>query len=80
MKIRAYFKDHYTMLDAVDDAFAKAPKPDGISDEEWDTLKEGRAEDAKEHIAEKWMDYRWYLMVEFDTEAGTATVIPRGEQ
>jgi hypothetical protein len=79
MKVRAYFKDPDTMPDAVDDAVKKLPKPDGIDDDEWDSLKEGRAEDARSHISDKWMEYSEYLMVEFDTETGTATVLERGK-
>jgi hypothetical protein len=80
MKIRCYFKDPDTMPDAVDDAFKKAPKPDGISDDEWEDVKAARNDEARNHITDKWMEYSEYLMVEFDTDAGTATVIPRGKK
>jgi hypothetical protein len=78
MKVRCYFKDPDTMPDCVDDAYKKAEKPEGLDDREWELVKEQRAEATKEHISDKWMDYSEYLMVEFDTDAGTATVLERG--
>jgi hypothetical protein len=77
MKVRMTLKDPDTMSDAVDDAVKRLPKPDGVSDAEWESLKEGRAEEAKTIIAHGWMEYSEYLVVEFDTDAKTATVIPR---
>lgn len=76
MKIRVMLKDPDTMLDAVDEAFRKAPKPDGLADDEWRVIVEGRIDSTRAHIAHKWMPYSEYLMVEFDIDAGTATVIP----
>jgi hypothetical protein len=80
MKIRCNFKDPDTMPDAVVDAFSASEKPSGISDEEWGHIRQTRALEAQHAIARKWMEYSEYLMVEFDTDSGTATVIPRNEQ
>jgi hypothetical protein len=79
MKVRAYFKDPDTMPDAVDDSAKMLPRPDGISEREWELIREQRAEAAKDYIAGKWMEYSEYLMVEFDTDNGTAKVLQRGE-
>jgi len=78
MKIRAKFKDPDTMQDAVDDAVKHLPKPDGVSDEEWEGIRSDRADEAKDAIANQFMEYGEYLDVEFDTDAKTATVLPRG--
>jgi hypothetical protein len=80
MKIRCNFKDPDTMPDAVTDAYARYEKPSGISDEEWASIRQDRAQDVRAAIADKWMEYSEYIMVEFDTEAGTARVVPRNEQ
>lgn len=75
MKVRVTLKDPDTMHDAVDRAVVKLDRPDGVSQPEWEDICEGRAGAAKSVISEKWMEYGEYLVVEFDTEAGTATVI-----
>ncbi len=77
MKIRVNLKDPDTMGDAVDDACAKLPKPDGLTDAEWASIYAERAQQIKDDISTRWMAYGEYLLVEFDTEAQTATVIPR---
>lgn len=80
MKIRVTLKDPDTMHDAVDDAVGKMPPPDGVESEEWDRIRESRAEKVKEAISAKWMEYSEYLTVEFDTDAGTATVIANNDR
>lgn len=80
MKIRVTLKDPDTMQDSVDVAMAREPKPEGISTDEWKGIREDRAGAIKDDIADRWMSYGEYLVVEFDTEAGTATVIPNHEK
>lgn len=75
MKIRATFKDPDTMQDAVDDAYAEAPVPAHITEEEWAGIRESRATKAKHEITDRWMEYGEYITVEFDLEAKTATVL-----
>lgn len=75
MKIRVMLKDPDTMHDAVDDAFKRLDKPDGVEADEWAEIRETRARAAKEKISDKWMDYGEYLTVEFDLDAMTATVV-----
>jgi hypothetical protein len=79
MKVRCYFKDPDTMPDAVSDAVHKSERPSGISVGEWQSIKASRTCEVQSDIVDKWMDYGEYIMVEFDTDAGTATVIPRSE-
>lgn len=58
---------------------AKAlPKPDGVTASEWASICDDRALAAKDAIAEHWMEYAEYLDIEFDTDANTAIVLPRG--
>lgn len=78
MKVRVKFKDPDRMHDGVEDAVRALQKPEGISNTEWANLKGTRMEDAAAHITDKWMEYGEYLDVEFDTDAGTATVLPAG--
>lgn len=75
MKIRVTLKDPDALYESVDHAVRELSKPDGVSDAEWKTIKEDRAETDRAKIAAKWMKYSEYLTVEFDTESGTATVI-----
>lgn len=76
MKIRVTLKDPDAMPDAVTDAYARLSAPHGITDDEWQELRARRASEARASIAHAWMEYSEYLVVEFDTEAGTAVVIP----
>lgn len=79
MKVRLTLKDPDTMHDAVDEAVKELKKPAGVSQDEWQVILEKRAEEAKEAITEKWMEYSEYLTVDFDTDLGTARVVPRDE-
>ena len=79
MKVRVTLKDPDTMHDAVEAEMKRQPKPDGISDAEWFSIRENRAEDVRACISRTWMEYGEYLTVEFDTDAGTATVIPNAD-
>ena len=76
MKIRVTLKDPDTMADAVADAVAKDVKTlAGLSDSERQLIQGDRIAETQSVIADRWMLYGEYLTVEFDTEAGTATVL-----
>ena len=75
MKVRVLLKDPDSMADSVEEAVKRLPKPDGISKEEWQSIREGRAAEAVSEISDRWMEYGEYLEVEFDLDAKTATVI-----
>jgi len=60
------------MPDALDDACQRAAKDIATNPEECDEL----ADEACGYIAEGWMEYGEYIRVKFDTEKGTAEVIP----
>ena len=80
MKIRVTLKDPDTMSDAVEEAVRREVKKlEGLSKEERDDLVEGRTSEQRSKIVDGWMPYGEYLEVEFDTEAGTATVIPASD-
>lgn len=79
MKIRVALKDLDSMQDAVAEAYERAEKPEGIDADEWVDIRAERVRKAADGISDKWMPYGEYLYVEFDTEAGTATVLPASE-
>jgi hypothetical protein len=76
MKIKVTFKDPDTMHDAVVDAYAEEPCPSGVTKDEWSHIRQERAIATQCAISDKWVEYGEYIRVEFDTETGTATVIP----
>lgn len=77
MKIRVTLKDPDMMSDAVADAVAKEVKGlTNLNDRERQIIQGDRICEVQSDISEKWMEYGEYLVVEFDTDAGTATVIP----
>lgn len=76
MKFTVSIKDPDVLEDALREAanieVGKIEPP--ITDkEEWDILVECRMEKAGQAIS-KWVKYGEYFAIEFDTEAGTATV------
>lgn len=79
MKIRVTLKDPDTMPDAVDEAFAKVERPEGVEPDEWLDIRENRAGKVREQITDRFMEYSEYLVVEFDTDNWTARVVPCSE-
>jgi hypothetical protein len=77
VKIKVTLKDPDTMQDAVRDAVTRDVKALGLSARESALLIEDRTENESTEITHRWMEYGEYLSVEFDTEAGTATVVER---
>lgn len=79
MKFRVTFKDPDGVWDSIDNAAKmSAASVKGIDDDEREDLVESR----REHLdaaVEKWIKWSEYLTVEFDTDAGTATVIPTND-
>jgi hypothetical protein len=76
MKIRMQLKDPDGVSDSIQEAVEKSVAASGITDEdEREALFEARTEKAGKAIG-KWVEYGEYLTVEFDTDAGTATVVP----
>lgn len=73
MKIRITFKDPDAVTDAVENAI-KATRPDGLTDEEWTLVSEQRFGGLS---LAPFIEFHEYCTVEIDTDARTATVVPR---
>lgn len=73
MKVKITFKDPDGVHECVrEEVMESIPK--GLTDTEAGDLLETRTESV--HAALKqWIEWKEYLTVEFDTEAGTATVL-----
>ena len=79
MKFRVTMKDPDGPYDCIKDAAAESLKAiGGLSDDEREALIEKRRETLSV-FADRFMEYGEYITVEFDTEAGTATVVPRAK-
>jgi hypothetical protein len=66
-------KDPDVLQDAIEEALEN--KPAGLSEDEWEVVKDVRKEKISE-LCSKWFEYGEYLTVEIDTEAETCTVLP----
>ena len=76
MKFQVTMKDPDGPYECIQDsAKASIAEIEGLSPDERESLEEKRAE-ALTRVAGKWLKYGEYVTVEFDTEAGTATVVP----
>jgi hypothetical protein len=60
------------MPDALEHACRRAAKDIAVGPDERDEL----ADEAHGYITQGWMEYGEYIRVKFDTEKGTAEVIP----
>lgn len=80
MKFQVSIKDPDILRDSIKDAIKDEGFPDGLSDEEKEILEEHRLDSVYESITKTWVEYGEYYVIEFDTDAGTATVIPRDKQ
>lgn len=76
MKFKVTFKDPDGVYESLDEA-AEGLARDvvGVDDEERGEIAESRREKIKD-FTERWIEYGEYLTVEFDTDEGTATVVP----
>jgi hypothetical protein len=69
-------KDPDGVSSCIDDAVAKEVGGLGLEEEEREAVLTIRTEKMHEACS-KWFEYGEYLTVEIDTDAGTATVVPR---
>lgn len=77
MKFSVQLKDPDGFYDGVHDAVkAQIDELGKLSDDERESLEEIRMNSINEAI-DKWVEYNEYITIEFDTEANTATVVPR---
>lgn len=75
MKIRVTFKDPDVVADEIERCVSADVATLGLSKVEADAVAELRAEKVVEFVS-KWVKYGEYITVEFDTDAGTAVVVP----
>lgn len=77
MKLTITFKDPDGVYECIRQTVEEQLRDvEGIDDEERESLAEDRKESIEESIS-KWVKYREYITIEFDTDAGTATVVRR---
>lgn len=80
MKVRVTFKEPDAIGDAVNGAVkAWALERPGLDAEEIAAVSELRAEKVRKAIS-TWVKWGEYVDVEFDIEAGTASVLRAGEE
>ena len=72
MKLKITFKDPDGVTDCVRDAL-NANRPEGLTDAEWETVREEREGDLD---LSPFVEYKEYITVEIDTEKKTAVVVP----
>ena len=76
MKIKVTLKDPDGFSDSVQEAVQKSLDAlEGVDEDEKDELLETRLEKTWDKL-EKFVDCQEYIRIEFDTELGTATVLP----
>lgn len=79
MKIRITLKDPGRIYDAVQDTVHESLEAhDGLDDDEKEAIMETRIVKTWV-ILEKYIQYKEYITVEFDTVDGTARVVPTCE-
>lgn len=76
MKFHIQLKDPDGFSDGMDEAIEASLSEADLSDDEKEAVSAARQERAWKAL-EKWVEYREYVTIEFDTDAGTATVVPR---
>lgn len=75
MKFSVTFKDPDGPYDSIQDAAkAQVDAMTGIDEDEREGLLESRVGKLREFTGQ-WLKYGEYVTIEFDTEAGTATVV-----
>lgn len=76
-KLRITMKDPDAGYDDVEEYVRESLALSGLSESEREAVEEIRKEEVRDKLS-KWLKYGEYLEVEFDLDAGTATVIPCG--
>jgi hypothetical protein len=76
VKFRIQLKDPDGFSDGMDEAIEASLSEADLSDDEKEAVSEARQERAWKAL-ETWVEYQEYVTIEFDTDAGTAVVVPR---
>lgn len=74
MKFVVTMKDPDGPIDSIDDAVKASLKATKLPVHEQDILREARAEELST-FTRQWLEYGEYVSLEFDTDAGTVTVL-----
>jgi hypothetical protein len=74
MKIQVTLKDPDGFSNSIDEAVQKSLSDLGLEEDEMEPLIERRREKVEAKL-ERWVRYNEYVTVEFDLDAGTATVV-----
>lgn len=80
MKIVVMLKDPDSLSDAIADAVKAQVESLPLSSEERELITETRTLGVTQRIVDRWVEYGEYYRIEFDTDAGTARVLPRDEK
>lgn len=76
MKLKLTLKDPDGVYEMIREAAEnQVLEMEGLDDDESESLIESRHEKIDEQL-EKWIKYSEYVRIEFDLDAGTATVLP----
>jgi len=76
MKISVTLKDPDGFGECVDEDVKASLADSGLPEDEQEAVVEKRLEKVWKEL-ERWVDCQEYVTIDFDTEAGTATVRPR---
>jgi hypothetical protein len=76
MKFRITLKDPDGVFDGIDAAATESVAELALSQEERDILRAHRQK-ALDAFVDRWVECGEYIDIEFDTDAGTASVVPR---
>ena len=74
MKFKVYLKDPDGFYDSVEEACKESLRSSNLPEDEQKLLLESRIEKAWKQI-DRWVEYKEYVVLEFDTDAVTATVV-----
>lgn len=75
MKFTVTMKDPDSLADAIREAVEQGVETMNLPEDEREALVDLRCDKAGK-VCGRWFEYGEYLLVEIDTEAGTATVMP----
>ena len=75
MKLTISFKDPDALSDMIDDAVEKEVSALNLSTEEAEEVENIRRQKVSDKLS-RWVEYGEYIRIEFDTDAGTASVLP----
>jgi len=76
MKLKLTIKDPHSVCEMIREAAENQVREmEGLDDDESESLIESRYKKINEQLG-KWIKYSEYIFIEFDTELGTATVLP----